>query len=88
MYVPQQVNQIFLILLLSLTQTSYYQLLYAFESTSGSISDLYNMINSVASDCSDPTLLGNFIENHDNPRFASYDPPSFVVYIFFFCFRH
>ncbi|KAJ5358365.1 uncharacterized protein N7496_010778 [Penicillium cataractarum] len=50
----------------------YYQLLYAFQSTSGSISDLYNMINSVASDCSDPTLLGNFIENHDNPRFASY----------------
>ncbi|PYH93620.1 alpha-amylase [Aspergillus ellipticus CBS 707.79] len=50
----------------------YWQLLYAFESTSGSISDLYNMINSVASDCSDPTLLGNFIENHDNPRFAYY----------------
>ncbi|RHZ43994.1 putative alpha-amylase [Aspergillus thermomutatus] len=50
----------------------YYQLLYAFESTSGSISGLYNMISSVASDCADPTLLGNFIENHDNPRFASY----------------
>lgn len=32
------------------------------------------MIKSVASDCSDPTLLGNFIENHDNPRFASYVP--------------
>nr|ABF72530.1 alpha amylase AMYI.1 [Ophiostoma floccosum] len=50
----------------------YYQLLSAFESTSGSISNLYNMIKSVASDCADPTLLGNFIENHDNPRFASY----------------
>ncbi|KAJ5260542.1 hypothetical protein N7478_012147 [Penicillium angulare] len=50
----------------------YYQLLYAFESSSGSISDLYNMIESVASDCADPTLLGNFIENHDNPRFAYY----------------
>ncbi|KAJ5901399.1 hypothetical protein N7504_007393 [Penicillium tannophilum] len=50
----------------------YYQLLYAFEDSSGSISDLYNMINSVASDCADPTLLGNFIENHDNPRFAYY----------------
>ncbi|CRG90037.1 alpha-amylase [Talaromyces islandicus] len=50
----------------------YYQLLYAFESSSGSISGLYNMINSVASDCADPTLLGNFIENHDNPRFAYY----------------
>ncbi|KAJ6089276.1 hypothetical protein N7467_004492 [Penicillium canescens] len=50
----------------------YYQLLYAFQSSSGSISDLYNMINSVKSDCADSTLLGNFIENHDNPRFASY----------------
>ncbi|EAW23731.1 putative alpha-amylase [Aspergillus fischeri NRRL 181] len=50
----------------------YYQLLYAFQSTSGSISNLYNMISSVDSDCADPTLLGNFIENHDNPRFASY----------------
>ncbi|KAH8690677.1 glycoside hydrolase superfamily [Talaromyces proteolyticus] len=50
----------------------YYQLLYAFESSSGSISNLYDMINSVASDCADPTLLGNFIENHDNPRFAYY----------------
>ncbi|OQE16168.1 hypothetical protein PENSTE_c025G06334 [Penicillium steckii] len=50
----------------------YYQLLYAFQSTSGSISDLYNMIGTVASDCKDPTLLGNFIENHDLPRFASF----------------
>ncbi|KAF7118914.1 hypothetical protein CNMCM5793_008550 [Aspergillus hiratsukae] len=50
----------------------YYELLYAFESPRGSISNLYNMISSVASDCADPTLLGNFIENHDNPRFASY----------------
>jgi alpha-amylase len=49
----------------------YWQLLYAFQSSSGSISNLYNMISSVASDCADPTLLGNFIENHDNPRFAS-----------------
>lgn len=30
------------------------------------------MINTVKSDCSDSTLLGTFIENHDNPRFASY----------------
>lgn len=50
----------------------YFQLLYAFESSSGSISSLYSMIESVAADCADPTLLGNFIENHDNPRFAYY----------------
>ncbi|KAJ6032705.1 alpha-amylase [Penicillium herquei] len=50
----------------------YYPLLRAFESSSGSISDLYDMINTVKSDCSDSTLLGTFVENHDNPRFASY----------------
>ncbi|KAI9931269.1 hypothetical protein ASPWEDRAFT_34175 [Aspergillus wentii DTO 134E9] len=50
----------------------YYPLLKAFQSTSGSISDLYNMINTVKSDCPDSTLMGTFIENHDNPRFASY----------------
>ncbi|KAJ6072642.1 hypothetical protein N7467_010727 [Penicillium canescens] len=50
----------------------YYPLLGAFKSTSGSMSDLYNMINTVKSTCADSTLLGNFVENHDNPRFASY----------------
>ncbi|KAJ5243613.1 hypothetical protein N7489_003709 [Penicillium chrysogenum] len=50
----------------------YYPLLRAFQSSSGSISDLYNMIGTVASSCADSTLLGNFIENHDNPRFPSY----------------
>lgn len=50
---------------------SYYPLLSAFQSTSGSMTDLYNMINTVKSTCKDSTLLGNFVENHDNPRFAS-----------------
>ncbi|KAJ5317172.1 hypothetical protein PENANT_c029G08306 [Penicillium antarcticum] len=50
----------------------YYPLLKAFKSTSGSMSDLYDMINTVKSTCADSTLLGNFVENHDNPRFASY----------------
>ncbi|KAA8648815.1 hypothetical protein EYZ11_004032 [Aspergillus tanneri] len=50
----------------------YYPLLNAFKSTSGNIGDLYNMINNVKSNCPDSTLLGTFIENHDNPRFASY----------------
>lgn len=36
------------------------------------MSDLYNMINTVKSTCKDSTLMGSFIENHDNPRFASY----------------
>jgi alpha-amylase len=50
---------------------SYYPLLDAFKSTSGSISDLYSMINTMKTACADTTLLGTFIENHDNPRFAS-----------------
>ncbi|KGO56903.1 Alpha-amylase, fungi [Penicillium expansum] len=49
----------------------YYPLLKAFQSTSGSMTDLYNMINTVKSTCKDSTLLGTFLENHDNPRFAS-----------------
>lgn len=50
----------------------YFPLVRAFESSSGSMSDLSNMITSVKSDCSDTNLLGSFSENHDNPRFASY----------------
>jgi alpha-amylase len=50
----------------------YWPLLRAFSSTSGSISDLVSMINTVKSDCADPTLLGLFSENHDQPRFASF----------------
>ncbi|EAW10463.1 alpha-amylase [Aspergillus clavatus NRRL 1] len=50
----------------------YYPLLKAFQSTSGSMDDLYNMIGTVKTACADTTLLGTFIENHDNPRFASY----------------
>ncbi|KAJ0418766.1 glycoside hydrolase superfamily [Aspergillus carlsbadensis] len=50
----------------------YYPLLEAFKTSSGSMSNLYNMINTVSSSCNDPTLLGNIIENHDNARFPSY----------------
>ena len=31
-----------------------------------------NGINEMKSDCADTTLLGSFLENHDNPRFPSY----------------
>lgn len=51
---------------------SYYWVTQAFESTSGSISNLVNGISQMKSDCSDTTLLGSFLENHDNPRFPSY----------------
>ncbi|KAJ5164584.1 uncharacterized protein N7500_006414 [Penicillium coprophilum] len=49
----------------------YYPLLNAFQSTSGNMAALYDAINTVKSSYKDSTLLGNFLENHDNPRFAS-----------------
>ena len=49
----------------------YTPLVGAFESTSGSISNLANAITAVKGDCSDTSLLGTFSENHDQPRFAS-----------------
>ena len=55
-----------------LTSARYFWITQAFESTSGSISNLVNGINSMKSDCADTTLFGSFSENHDNPRFASY----------------
>ncbi|KAJ5466958.1 hypothetical protein N7475_004710 [Penicillium sp. IBT 31633x] len=50
----------------------YYPLLNAFKSTSGDMAGLYNAINTVKSACKDTTLLGTFLENHDNDRFASF----------------
>lgn len=55
-----------------LTLSSYYWITQAFESTTGSISNLVNGVNTMKSDCADTTLLGSFMENHDNPRFPSY----------------
>jgi alpha-amylase len=56
---------------MKLTPPSYYPLLKAFQSTSGSISDLVNELNTMKTACKDNTLLGSFSENHDLPRFAS-----------------
>ncbi|TAQ85031.1 hypothetical protein B7494_g6643 [Chlorociboria aeruginascens] len=54
-----------------LNYPAFYWITQAFESTSGSISNLVNGINAMKSDCADTTLLGSFLENHDNPRFPS-----------------
>jgi len=43
----------------------------AFQSTSGSISNLVKGINQMKSTCADTTILGSFMENHDVARFAS-----------------
>jgi alpha-amylase len=50
----------------------YYPILDAFKSTSGDISRAVNGVNTVKDGFSDSTLLGTFLENHDNPRFPSY----------------
>ncbi|KAI9742872.1 MAG: hypothetical protein M1818_003601 [Claussenomyces sp. TS43310] len=51
----------------------------AFQSTSGSISNLANGINQMSTACTDTTLLGSFLENHDQPRFPSYTPDMSLV---------
>lgn len=49
----------------------YYYVTQAFESTSGSISDLVAGINWMKDLATDTSLYGSFLENHDNPRFPS-----------------
>jgi len=50
----------------------YYPLTRAFQDPTGSINDLVETIDSVKSNCNDPTAFGSFSENHDVPRFANY----------------
>jgi len=55
-----------------LNYPTYYTTTQAFQSTSGSMSNLVNGVNSMKSLCADTTLLGSFLENHDQRRFPSY----------------
>ncbi|KAI0876868.1 alpha-amylase [Hypoxylon argillaceum] len=48
----------------------YYWLTQAFQSTSGSMTNLVNGLNTMKGQMKTLTL-GSFLENHDNPRFAS-----------------
>ncbi|OBT65738.1 hypothetical protein VE03_03348 [Pseudogymnoascus sp. 23342-1-I1] len=50
---------------------AYYWITQGFQSTSGSMSNIVNGLNTMKSSCSDTTLLGSFLENHDVVRFAS-----------------
>ncbi|OIW34382.1 glycoside hydrolase family 13 protein [Coniochaeta ligniaria NRRL 30616] len=54
-----------------LDYASYYWITAAFESSSGSISTLADGINTLKSVATDTSLYGSFLENHDQPRFAS-----------------
>lgn len=53
---------------------SYYLALDAFKSVGGNLGGLAQAISTVQESCKDSNLLGNFLENHDIPRFASYGP--------------
>ena len=50
---------------------NFYTISAAFQSTSGSIANLVAGVNEMKTTCKDTTLLGSFLENHDNPRFPS-----------------
>ncbi|KAK3984299.1 glycoside hydrolase superfamily [Cladorrhinum sp. PSN332] len=51
---------------------SYYWMLRAFQSTSGSISALVEGMNTLKGAAKDLSLYGSFLENHDVARFASF----------------
>ena len=51
---------------------AYFWIKRAFQSTSGTMAELANGVNWMKGACADTTLLGSFIENHDNPRFPSF----------------
>ncbi|KAF4547884.1 Alpha-amylase A type-1/2-like protein [Elsinoe fawcettii] len=55
-----------------LNYPAYYWITQAFQSTSGNMGQLVNGVNQMITACKDTTLLGSFLENHDNPRFASF----------------
>lgn len=55
-----------------LNYPSYYWIIRAFQSTTATMTELSNNMQWLNTTVADNTLLGNFIENHDNPRFASY----------------
>ncbi|KAI0815467.1 alpha-amylase [Xylaria sp. FL0064] len=55
----------------TLNYPAYFWVVQAFQSTSGSMSNLVNGLNTMKSTMQTKTL-GSFVENHDNPRFPSY----------------
>jgi len=50
----------------------YYPVTFTFNSTSFSMDQLIGMVDQVKGNFTDPTLLGSFLNNHDNPRFESH----------------
>lgn len=50
----------------------YFELIQSFNSSAGGFDSLVSEVSQVKGNFSDPTLLGSFLNNHDNPRFESY----------------
>jgi len=50
---------------------NYYALTSAFSSPSGSLSALITSVNASQKSYSTPSVVGSFLENHDQPRFQS-----------------
>ncbi|EME39503.1 glycoside hydrolase family 13 protein [Dothistroma septosporum NZE10] len=60
---------------------SYYYITQAFQNTSGNVPNLVSGINTMRSGvCRDITVMGSFIENHDNPRFPSYTSDNALIH--------
>lgn len=57
----------------------YYQLVKAFNGSSGDIGNLVNWMEQNQVQFKDTTLLGNFLDNHDNPRFESYTSDASLI---------
>lgn len=57
----------------------YYPLIRAFNSTSSTFDELTAMVTTVKSNFNDPTLLGSFLNNHDNPRFENYTSDTSLI---------
>ncbi|OXG99755.1 alpha-amylase, partial [Cryptococcus neoformans A1-35-8] len=57
----------------------YYPLISAFNGTNQDFTSLVDMVATVKSNFSDPTLLGSFLDNHDNPRFESYQSDTSLI---------
>lgn len=54
-----------------LNYATYYWVIRAFSSNTATMTELTNNIQWLNATCQDTTLLGNFLENHDQARFAS-----------------
>ena len=57
----------------------YYPVTFTFNSTSFSMDQLIGMVDQIKGNFTDPTLLGSFLNNHDNPRFESFQSDSALI---------